>query len=57
VGHSLPVVLLDLLVNLLSMDGNIERGLNAEFHRVAIDTHDSDHDAAVDHDAFVGLSG
>jgi hypothetical protein len=56
-GDRLAVGLLDLVVHLLAMDGDIRGSFDADLHEVSIEADDLDDDAAVDDHAFARFAG
>jgi hypothetical protein len=56
-SKSLAVAAANLVVNFLAMDRDVGGGGDAQLNHIAIEAHDFDGDAAVDHDAFVEFSG
>jgi hypothetical protein len=56
-SQGFPVILLDLIIDLLAMHRDIDGRFNADFNEVAIEAHDFDCDAAINYDTFAGLAG
>ena len=51
------VAFLDLVVNLLTVDGHVSGGFDAQLDHVAFRAHDLHHNATINDDVFVDLAG
>ena len=52
----LLVLALNGFIDLLAVDGNFRRGIDAQANFVAANIHDGDNNIVADHDAFIAVS-